>query len=69
MLPDIEIAPVVALTLTVLLVGLEQMLQWRYGPMGVIGLALLGIGVKARNVTCACLGVLVIAMLLAPEAA
>lgn len=65
MLPESELAPVVALTLTVFLIGLEQMVQWRYGAMGIVGLSLLGVGVKARNTTCTCIGVLVLAMLLA----
>ena len=64
MLPETELAPVVALTLTVLLVGLEQLVQWRYGAMGIVGLSLLGVGIRARNTTCTCLGALVLVMLL-----
>lgn len=64
MLPESELAPVVALALTVFLIGLEQMVQWRYGAMGLVGLSLLGIGVKSKNTTCTCIGVLVLAMLL-----
>ncbi|TLS43059.1 hypothetical protein FE633_27310 [Streptomyces montanus] len=36
----------------VLGLGLEQLVQWRYGAMGLACLLLIGIGVRARNSAC-----------------
>jgi hypothetical protein len=44
--------------------GLEQLVQWRFGPMGIIALGLLSVGIKARNPTCAGTGALILALLL-----
>ena len=66
MLPETDLTPVIALVLAVFVIGLEQMVQWRYGAMGVFGLTLVGVGVKARNTTCVSVGLLVLALLLAP---
>jgi hypothetical protein len=64
-MPESQLAPVVALLLAVIVIGFEQIVQWRFGAMGVVGLTLLAIGVKSRNVTCSCIGAVVLAMLLA----
>lgn len=64
-MPETDLAPIVALVLALLVVGFEQMVQWRFGAMGVIGLTLLTVGVKAKNSTCSCLGAVVLVMLLA----
>lgn len=64
-MPDTDLAPIVALLLAVLVVAFEQLVQWRFGALGVIGLTLLAVGVKARNVTCSCVGAVVLAMLIA----
>ncbi|MET8678458.1 hypothetical protein ABZW18_12960 [Streptomyces sp. NPDC004647] len=64
-MPETNLAPVVAFVLAVLAVGFEQMVQWRFGAMGIVGLTLLAVGVKARNTTCSCLGAVVLALLLA----
>ncbi|EGG48218.1 MULTISPECIES: hypothetical protein [Streptomyces] len=56
--------PVQIVLSTVFTAGVEQFLQWRYGPMGFVGLVLLTIGVKARNVTCGSLGVVVLTLLI-----
>jgi hypothetical protein len=49
---------------TVFTTGVEQFLQWRYGPMGFVGLVLLTVGIKARNATCSSLGVVVLTLLI-----
>jgi hypothetical protein len=62
---ETHFAPIVALALAVVVIGFEQLVQWRYGAMGVVGLTMLAVGVKAKNVTCSCIGAVVLAMLLA----
>ncbi|MGP3926479.1 hypothetical protein [Streptomyces sp. 8N616] len=61
---ETQLAPVVALLLAVVVIGFEQIVQWRFGAMGIIGLTMLAVGVKAKNVTCSCIGAVVLAMLL-----
>ncbi|MFG2194715.1 hypothetical protein [Streptomyces sp. NPDC048639] len=61
---ETRLAPVVALLLAVVVVGFEQLVQWRFGAMGIIGLTMLAVGVKAKNVTCSCIGAVVLTMLL-----
>jgi hypothetical protein len=56
--------PVQLLLSTVFTAGVEQFLQWRYGPMGLVGLVLLTVGLRARNATCSSLGVVVLALLI-----
>ncbi|WP_327709751.1 hypothetical protein OG912_14870 [Streptomyces sp. NBC_00464] len=46
--------------------GLEQVVQWKYGFMGAVGFTLLTFGLKAGNHNCACAGALVLALLLVP---
>ncbi|MEU8570208.1 hypothetical protein AB0C51_17975 [Streptomyces pathocidini] len=60
---ETQLAPVVAFLFAVAVVGFEQIVQWRFGAMGIVGISLLATGVKARNVTCACIGALVLALL------
>nr|WP_152885649.1 hypothetical protein [Streptomyces adustus] len=48
---------------TVLGVGLEQTVQWKYGAAGVIGLLLLSIGIRARNPTVSSIGAVMLAAL------
>ncbi|GAA3372809.1 hypothetical protein GCM10020367_29860 [Streptomyces sannanensis] len=55
--------PLLALVLSVFSLGFEQLVQWRYGAMGVIGLVLLTIGFKARNSTCIGIGAVVLVLL------
>lgn len=40
--------PFLALASAVFVVGFEQLVQWRYGPAGIIGLLLIAIGAKSR---------------------
>ncbi|MEW2525674.1 hypothetical protein [Streptomyces sp. NPDC047071] len=55
--------PAIALLAAVFAVVAEQLVQWKYGTLGIIGLLLLTVGVKARNTTCSSLGALVLALL------
>jgi hypothetical protein len=43
----------------------EQFLRWPYGPTGLAGLLLLGIGFKAGNTACSSAGAIVLALLVA----
>jgi hypothetical protein len=55
--------PALALLSAVLVVAFEQVLQWRYGPMGLVGLLLFTVGLKARNPAVSSLGAVVLALL------
>ena len=48
-----------------LAIGFEQIIQWRYGPMGIIAFVALSIGLKAKNATISGLGAVILVMLLA----
>ncbi|MDR3081990.1 MAG: hypothetical protein LBV60_13895 [Streptomyces sp.] len=60
--------PALALLSAILVIGFEQLVQWKYGAMGILGLLLLTIGVKAKNPTVSSVGAVVLAMLLAGSA-
>ncbi|MET7847546.1 hypothetical protein AB0D78_05190 [Streptomyces avermitilis] len=60
--------PAIALLTAVFVVGFEQIVQWRYGATGVVGLLLLSIGVKAKNPTCSSIGAVVLALTVAGPA-
>lgn len=55
--------PAFAITMAGLLVGFEYFVQSKLGAAGVVGLTLLVIGVKAKNVTLSCIGATVLALL------
>jgi hypothetical protein len=57
--------PLVALAVAALGFGFEQLVQWKYGPMGIIALLALSIGLKARNTAISGLGAVILVMLLA----
>ncbi|MGW1889844.1 hypothetical protein ACWCP6_06185 [Streptomyces sp. NPDC002004] len=57
--------PLLALVIAAVAVGFEQLVQWKYGPLGIIAFALLSIGLKARNTTCSSIGAIVLVLLLA----
>jgi hypothetical protein len=52
----------------VFVITFEQLVQWHYGPAGIIGLLLLTIGVKARNATCGSIGGVLLAIMVAGPA-
>lgn len=60
--------PAITLLSAVFVVGFEQLVHWRYGPTGAVGLLLLGIGIKAKNATCSSIGAVVLALLVAGPA-
>ncbi|MFJ2651254.1 hypothetical protein ACIO1C_31600 [Streptomyces sp. NPDC087420] len=55
--------PLFALVIATFGLGLEQLVQWRFGPMGIVALILLSIGIKAKNPTCTGIGAVVLALL------
>ncbi|MCP3821073.1 hypothetical protein NLX86_24145 [Streptomyces sp. A3M-1-3] len=61
--------PAIALLATLLVIGFEQLVEWRYGTVGIIGLFLLAVGVKAKNPTCAGIGAAVLAVQVAGPSA
>ncbi|WP_081239949.1 hypothetical protein [Streptomyces viridosporus] len=57
--------PLIAVVLAALAVGFEQLVQWKYGPMGIIAFVALTVGIKARNTTIGGIGAVILVMLLA----
>ncbi|MFJ8538687.1 hypothetical protein [Streptomyces sp. NPDC093591] len=57
--------PLVYLAVAALVIGFEQLVQWKYGPMGIIAFLALSIGVKARNTMIGGIGAVILVMLLA----
>ncbi|MFI6863002.1 hypothetical protein ACIBKZ_24425 [Streptomyces sp. NPDC050421] len=47
--------------------GIEQIVQWKYGLIGAVGFTLLSFGLKAGIPNCACAGALILALLLVPS--
>ncbi|MEV5428311.1 hypothetical protein [Streptomyces sp. NPDC052701] len=60
--------PVLALLPAVLVVGFEQLVQWKYGAAGIVGLLLLTVGVKAKSPAVSSAGAIVLALLMAGPA-
>ncbi|MFJ3304427.1 hypothetical protein ACIPSA_15125 [Streptomyces sp. NPDC086549] len=60
--------PVLALLSAVLVVGFEQLVQWRYGATGIVGLLLLTVGIKAKSPAVSSAGAVLLAVLLAGPA-
>jgi hypothetical protein len=58
--------PALEIGLTILGMGVEQLVQWHYGWLGIVALLLLGIGLRARNSTCASLGAVMLLLLMIP---
>lgn len=54
-----------AIVLTVVENGFEQLIQWKFGTAGIIGLLLFSIGIKVRNATIASVGAALLAILVA----
>ncbi|MFJ9664232.1 hypothetical protein ACIRPP_06355 [Streptomyces sp. NPDC101219] len=57
--------PLIALVLAALAVGFEQILQWKFGPMGIIAFVALTVGIKAKNNLVSGIGAVILVMLLA----
>ncbi|MFL4905277.1 hypothetical protein ACJ6WF_19335 [Streptomyces sp. MMS24-I2-30] len=60
--------PSLALISAVFVVGFEQFVQWKYGAVGLVGLLLLTIGVKADNPAVSSAGAVLLAVLVAGPA-
>ncbi|GHD57689.1 hypothetical protein GCM10010317_046030 [Streptomyces mirabilis] len=48
-----------------LAIGFEQLIQWKYGPLGIIAFVALSVGLKAKNTTISGIGAVLLVMLLA----
>ncbi|MGC0339737.1 hypothetical protein [Streptomyces sp. SLBN-8D4] len=59
--------PLVTLAVAALAIGFEQLIQWKYGAMGIIAFVALSIGLKAKNTVISGLGAVILVMLLAPS--
>jgi hypothetical protein len=60
--------PALALLSAVFVAGLDQLVQWKYGTVGIVGMLLLTVGIKAKNPTISSVGAVMLAMLLAGPA-
>jgi hypothetical protein len=56
--------PVFALGLAAFVIGFERLVEWQFGALGAIGFVLLSVGVKSKNITCSCIGAVVLTMLI-----
>ncbi|EPH46014.1 hypothetical protein ABT390_19300 [Streptomyces aurantiacus] len=57
--------PLIAVAIAALAIGFEQLVQWKYGPMGIIAFVMLTVGIKAKNAACGGIGALILVLLLA----
>ncbi|MFE5816838.1 hypothetical protein [Streptomyces sp. NPDC056479] len=57
--------PFIYLAVAALVIGFEQLIQWKYGPMGIIAFLALTIGIKAKNTMIGGIGAVILVMLLA----
>ncbi|MEU4033547.1 hypothetical protein [Streptomyces collinus] len=60
--------PALALLGALFVVGFEQLVEWRYGAAGIVGLLLLSVGIKARSPAVSSAGAVLLAVLLAGPA-
>ena len=54
-----------AIVIAALAIGFEQLIQWKWGPMGIIAFVLLTVGIKAKNTMVGGIGAAILVMLLA----
>ncbi|GGX47632.1 hypothetical protein [Streptomyces fructofermentans] len=57
--------PLIALAVAALVIGFEQLLQLKFGAMGIIAFVALTVGIKARNTMIGGIGAVILVMLLA----
>ncbi|WP_031479088.1 hypothetical protein [Streptomyces bicolor] len=57
--------PLIYLAVAALAIGFEQLVQWKYGPMGIVAFLALSIGIKARNTMIGGIGAVILVLLLA----
>ncbi|MET9451306.1 hypothetical protein [Streptomyces cinerochromogenes] len=60
--------PVLALASALFVVGFEQIVEWRFGAAGIVGVLLLTVGLKAKNPAVSSAGAVLLAVLLAGPA-
>jgi hypothetical protein len=60
--------PALALLSAVFVIGFEQIVQWKFGATGVVGLLLLTVGLKANSPTISSIGAVLLALLLSGPA-
>ncbi|MFF7789604.1 hypothetical protein [Streptomyces sp. NPDC007991] len=56
--------PALALLSAAFVVAFEQLVQWKYGPAGIVGLILLSVGIKAKSPAVSSAGAVVLALLM-----
>ncbi|MEU6660396.1 hypothetical protein [Streptomyces sp. NPDC046821] len=56
--------PFIAIAVAALAIGFEQLIQWKYGPMGIIAFVALSVGLKAKNNVVSGIGAVILVMLL-----
>ncbi|MDN3028762.1 hypothetical protein [Streptomyces sp. S.PB5] len=54
-----------AIAIAALAIGFEQLIQWKWGPMGIIAFILLTVGIKAKSTMVGGIGAAILVMLLA----
>lgn len=57
--------PLIAIAIAALAIGFEQLVQWKYGPLGIVAFILLTVGIKAQNVKLSGVGAGLLVLLLA----
>jgi hypothetical protein len=62
------IVPVLALLAAIVIVGIEQTIEVKYGTTGIVGLLLLTIGIKAKSPAVSSAGAVVLALLVSGPA-
>ncbi|MES4886458.1 hypothetical protein [Streptomyces sp. NPDC096012] len=53
--------PALALLSALFVIGFEQLVQWRYGAAGIVGMLLLSVGIKAKSPAVSSAGALLLA--------
>lgn len=56
--------PLIYLAVAALAIGFEQLIQLRYGAMGIIAFLALTLGIKAKNTAIGSIGAVILVMLL-----
>jgi hypothetical protein len=57
----------IEIALTVLGIAVNQMVAWKCGPLGIVALCLLGIGLKTRSATLILVGLVTLVLLTSPS--
>jgi hypothetical protein len=60
--------PVLAFVSSIFVITFEQVVQWKYGATGIVGLVLLTVGIKAKSPSVSSVGAVVLALLVAGPA-